>query len=145
MHPAKETDKAVVERARRALNVRWMFRWGMLCYAVMFLGFSGFFTLRTIRKLEGLTAEQLNEGFIFGAALAVVWSSSGVLGGLCLAKFLTGFTADFRTQELLVRYHDRLRDLGDSVGEGSGKPASSASGSQPSDSRATGTSSSAGP
>ena len=50
-------------------------------------------------------------GFVYGLALAVVWTTFGLIGALCLGKFLAGFRDDFRTQELLVRYHDRLRDL----------------------------------
>ena len=44
-------------------------------------------------------------------ALGIACSTLGVIGGLYLAKFLIGLSADFRTQELLVRYHDRLREL----------------------------------
>jgi hypothetical protein len=52
------------------------------------------------------------KGFVFGLALAVVWTTFGVLGALYLGKFLVGVSSDYRSQELLVRYHDRLRDLG---------------------------------
>jgi hypothetical protein len=36
----------------------------------------------------------------------------GLIGALFLGKALVGFGNDFRNQELLVRYHDRLRALG---------------------------------
>lgn len=78
----------------------------------MFLGVSVFFTIAGIRKIEDLDSEQLRMGFLYGLALAIVWTSFGVLGAICLGKFLVGFSSDFRPQELLVRYHDRLRDLG---------------------------------
>ena len=84
----------------------------MLFYAGLFLGLCGYFTLAGIRKIQDLEAEQLSMGFVYGMALAVTWATFGVLGGLCLGKFLTGFRGDFRLQELLVSYHDRLRDLG---------------------------------
>jgi hypothetical protein len=87
-------------------------RWGMLLYAVVFLGMCGYFTMLGIRKIDALDAEQVKSGFAYGLALAVVWTSFGLMGGLCLGKFLAGFGRDFRLHELAVSYHDRLRDLG---------------------------------
>lgn len=84
----------------------------MLLYAGLFLGLAGFFTVAGILKIENLDTEQLKMGFVYGLALAVVWTSFGVMGAICLGKFLVGFSGDFRPQELLIRYHDRLRDLG---------------------------------
>lgn len=110
--PAREKpDEAVVERARRVLATRKKLRWLMLIYGALFLGLSVYLTVKVVQKIENLDAEQLTMGFVFGLALAVVWTSFGLLGALCLGKFLAGFRDDFRTQELLVRYHDRLRDL----------------------------------
>jgi len=109
---AAQSHEAVVEKARRALAIRKELRWSMLLYAVMFLGISGYFTLVGIRKIENLDMDQLRMGFVYGLVLAVVWTSFGVLGAICLGKFLVGFSSDFRPQELLVCYHDRLRDLG---------------------------------
>lgn len=83
----------------------------MLVYATLLLGLSVYFTIQVVRKIENLYAEQLTMGFVFGLALAVVWTSFGLLGALCLGKFLAGFQNDFRTQELLLCYHDRLREL----------------------------------
>jgi heme/copper-type cytochrome/quinol oxidase subunit 2 len=107
-----QSDEQIVDKARRILAAKDKIRWIMLLYAVLFLGISGYFTLVGIRKIENLDAEQLKMGFVYGLALAVVWTSFGVLGAICLGKFLVGFGNDFRPQELLVRYHDQLRDLG---------------------------------
>lgn len=122
MSRANETDEAVVERARRVVAARRKLRWVMLAYATLFLGLSVYFTIQVVRKIENLSAEQLTLGFVFGLALAVVWTSFGLLGALCLGKFLAGFRDDFRTQELLVRYHDRLRELRDLPDDKSGGP-----------------------
>ncbi len=89
----------------------------MLAYAAVFLGICGCFTVAGIRKIESLDAEQLRAGFVYGLALAVCWTSFGIMGGLCLGKFLAGFRSDFRAFELLVGYHDRLRELGQLPGE----------------------------
>lgn len=112
MQRATQSDKEVVDKARRVVAAQRKGRWVMLLYAAMFLGMCGYCTLAGIRKIENLDAEQLRLGFVFGLALAVVWTSFGIMGGLCLGKFLAGFRSDFRQQELLVCYHDRLRDLG---------------------------------
>jgi hypothetical protein len=128
---AAPSDEAVVEKARRALAAKRKVRWAMLVYAAMFLGLSGYFTLVGVRKIENLDTEQLRMGFVYGLALAVVWTSFGVLGALCLGKFLVGVSSDFRPQELLVRYHDRLRDLGHLPDERNGEPGGPANGSQP--------------
>jgi hypothetical protein len=124
------SDEAVVEKARRALAVKRKVRWVMLVYAAVFLGLSGYFTLVGVRKIENLDTDQLRMGFVYGLALAVVWTSFGVLGAICLGKFLVGFSSDFRPQELLVRYHDRLRDLGQLSDERNGER-SPANGGQP--------------
>lgn len=84
----------------------------MLSYAIFFLGLCGYATVVCIRKVQGLDAEQLQIGFIQGLALSFMWVTFGLAGALCLGKFLSGFQNDFRLQELLVKYHDRLRDLG---------------------------------
>jgi len=82
-------------------------------------------------------------GFVYGLALAVVWTSFGVLGAMCLGKFLVGVSSDFRSQELLVRYHDSLRDLGQ-LPEENGEPDSAANRSQPMRSEINRTSAAAG-
>lgn len=97
-------------KARVLVAARAKLRWGVLLYAAFFLGMCGDFTVVGIRKLEN--SDQLSLGFVYGVAMGVLWMTFGILGGLCLAKFLSGMQGDFRLQELLVSYHDRLRDLG---------------------------------
>jgi len=138
------TDEAVVEKARRNVAATQKFRWVMLGYATLFLGLSGYFTLVGVRRIEGLDTEQLRMGFVYGLALAVVWTSFGVLGGICLGKFLAGVSSDVRQQELLISYHDRLRDLGQLPGERSGEQDGAANVSQPIRSETNRTSSAAG-
>lgn len=106
------SDEAVIEGARRALAMRRKVRWWMLLNAAFFLGLCGYLTLLGIRRIEALDADKLNMGFVFGLALAVVWTTFGVIGGLFLTKALIPFNGDFRREELLIQYHDRLRDLG---------------------------------
>jgi hypothetical protein len=111
MSRAAHSDEAVVERARRILAAKRKVMTQLLLSAVVFLGFSVYVTLLSIRKIENLDASRLTMGFVYGLALAFVWMTFGVAGALCLGKFLWGVGGDFRTQELLVRYHDRLREL----------------------------------
>lgn len=104
----------------------------MLLNAALFLGLCGYFTLAGIRKLENLDGDKLTLGFVYGLALAVVWTSFGVMGALFLAKALVGFSGDFRTLELLVRYHDHLRELKELPEEMSGEQCGPADGRPPS-------------
>ena len=137
----RQTDEQVVERARRVVASKGRLRWGMLLYAAVFLGMCGYFTVVGIHKTENL--EQLSMGFVYGLAMAVVWLTFGVMGGLFLGKFIAGFQRDFRLQELLVSYHDCLRDLG-RLPERAGKQGGPANRSQPTGSETNGTSSAAG-
>ncbi len=107
----KCSDDQIVARARRAVAAKRRLRWGMLMYAVMFLGTCAYFTVAGIHRIQDLDAEQVTSGFVFGLGLAVVWVSFGVMGGLCLGKFLAGVESELRLQELLISYHDRLREL----------------------------------
>src|SRR5713101_43168 len=111
MSRAIQSDEAFVEHARRTVPAKRRMRWVKLLYACLFLGLSGYFTIVGIRKVENLDAGLLNGGFVFGLALAVVWTSFGFLGSLCLGKFISGFGSELRAQELLIRYYDRLREL----------------------------------
>src|SRR5262245_21681531 len=110
MIPATKTDTDVVESARRACAAKGKLRWAMLGYAVALIGLSGYCTIRGALKIENLDTREM--GFVYGVALAVVWTSFGLAGSLCLGKFLVGFNRDIRLHKLLKCYHDRLRDLG---------------------------------
>jgi hypothetical protein len=125
----KKSDERVVEKARRVVAANRKLRWVMLLYATLFLGMCGYFTVTGIRKIESL--DQLSLGFVYGLAMAVLWITFGIVGGLCLGKFLTGVRGDFRLQELLVSYHDRLRDLGGLPDERTGEPTGPVNASQP--------------
>jgi hypothetical protein len=105
-----QSDEHLVLKARCLVAARGKLRWGVFLYAVVFLGMCGYFTVVGLRKLA--TSDQLGLGFVYGVAMGVLWMTFGIIGGLCLSKFLSGLQGDFRLQELLVSYHDRLRDLG---------------------------------
>jgi len=123
-----KSDEAVVEGARRVPAAKRRVRWVLLLYAVLFLGLCGYFTLAGIRKIDTLDADKLNMGFVYGFTLAIVWVSFGIIGALCLGKFLVGVSAEARIQELLILYHDRLRDLGKLPSEKDGDPNGKAKG-----------------
>lgn len=112
MHKTVPSDEDVVGMARRAVAAKGRLRWNLLILAALFIGLCGYFAFVGIRRIEALDAEQLKLGFVFGLGLAVVWTSFGLVGGLCLGKFLVGVRGDLRLEELLVQYHDRLRELG---------------------------------
>lgn len=128
MQHTKQADEQIIEKARHVVAVKRRFRWFLLLYATLFLGMCGYFTVAGIRKIESL--DELSLGFAYGVAMAVLWMSFGVMGGLCLGKFLTGLQSDYRLQELLISYHDRLRDLGQ-LPDGTTNTQGGANGSQP--------------
>jgi hypothetical protein len=129
MQHTKQVDEQVIEKARRVVAVKRRFRWFLLLYATLFLGMCGYFTVAGIRKIESL--DELSLGFAYGVAMAVVWMSFGVMGGLCLGKFLIGLQSEYRLQELLISYHDRLRDLGQLQEEKIGEPSDPGNWRQP--------------
>jgi hypothetical protein len=131
MQPIIESDAQLVEKSRRILAAQGKMRLAMLVYAAVFLGLCGYFTFIGIRKIDALDSEQLKGGFIYGLALAVVWTSFGVMGGVCLGKFVAGFRGDLRFHGLLIRYHDRLRDLGQLPAERTGEPGASPNAAPP--------------
>jgi hypothetical protein len=144
MQRVTQPDEEIVNKARRFVAAKRRVRWVLLLYAVMFLVMCGYFTLAGIRKIENLDAEQLRMGFVYGLALAVAWTSFGIMGGLCLGKFLAGFRGDFRVHELLVCYHDRLRDLSQLPHEKHVEAGGAANESQPMRSETNGTSPASG-
>jgi hypothetical protein len=108
-----DSDEMVVNRARRRIALMTKWRWGVLAYGIGFLALATFCTVAVIRKLELLEAQQLTGGFAYGVALGVTWVTLGTMGGLCVGKFMAGCQKDFREPQLLVRYYDRLRELGE--------------------------------
>lgn len=106
------SDHEVVARARRALSTKVKLRWFLLGYAFFLWGSCGYFTSLAVRKMEHWDLKYLTPSFIYGASFGLVLATFGIMGSLFLAKFLTGLRNDFRLQELVVTYHDRLRDLG---------------------------------
>lgn len=54
----------------------------------------------------------MTTGFATGIFLGLIGLFFGLLGAIGVARSVTGFKGHLRSQELLVAYHDRLRDLG---------------------------------
>jgi len=87
-------------------------RWVFLLYGLGFIGFCVYATTAVVQRLDRQDSLQLTAGFFTGIVLAFLCATCGVLGAVFLAQALSGFRSGTRTPELLVRYHDRLRDLG---------------------------------
>ncbi|MGP8199683.1 MAG: hypothetical protein ACLQU4_09300 [Limisphaerales bacterium] len=110
MSKTKESDEAVVERARKRLASRRSLRWVMFCYAIVFLGVAVHCNFKIIDRIEQSEDDQFLMGFMSGIATVIACLTYGIIGALCLGKSLAGFDRNLRTEELLVQYHDRLRD-----------------------------------
>jgi ABC-type lipoprotein release transport system permease subunit len=54
---------------------------------------------------------QLSAGFFTGIGLAFLSITIGVIGAILLTQSRSGFQGEMRSRELLVSYHDRLREL----------------------------------
>jgi len=106
-------DEAVVENARRLRIDRRKLRRERFFSGIALIASCIVLTVVVLRRLAGQSTVELNMGFFTGVFLALVWTTCGFLGALLLAKALSGFDGGLRTQELLVRYHDRLRELGE--------------------------------
>ncbi len=107
----EQFDRSIVEKARQLIAGKRKMRWSMLFYALAFLGICVYFAVALLGKIEALDG-QVGMGFVYGFAMAVAWMFFGIIGAFCLGKFASGFEKDFRLQELLVGYHDRLCELG---------------------------------
>jgi hypothetical protein len=105
-------DEALVESARRIRVDRRKRRRERFIYGSALILVCVVLTVFVLRMLAGQGTVELNAGFVTGVLLALLWTTCGFLGALLLAKALSGFDGGLRTQELLVRYHDRLRELG---------------------------------
>lgn len=112
LHSQPDSNEAIVDRARRRLMSKQQAPWLTLAMAVVFLGYFGWFLVQAKRRILESDSESVRMEFIWGFLTAVIWMFLGLTGSLCLGKFLSGFLNDFRKEELLVQYHDRLRDLG---------------------------------
>src|SRR5262249_32906574 len=64
-----------------------------------------------VQKLEKQDSIQLSAGFFTGVALGFMCTTLGALGAILVAKSTSGFQGSLRSSELLVTYHDRLREL----------------------------------
>ena len=112
MHQNIQSDEALVDRTRQLLTKRRRMRWVFLLYGLGFIGFCVYATAAVVQRLDRQDSVQMTTGFFTGIVLALLCTTCGVLGAVFLAQALSGFHSGTRMPELLLRYHDRLRDLG---------------------------------
>src|SRR5262249_5602422 len=109
---AQSKDEALVESIRRLCIDRRKLRRGRFLSGSALIALSIVLTAMVVRKIGSQGTAELGWGFFTGIFLAFLCSTSGFLGAFLLAKALSGFDGGLRMQELLVRYHDRLHELG---------------------------------
>jgi hypothetical protein len=112
MKHAAQSDSMLVENARRLVADARKIRWLMLVFAVVFFVTLGYWHISGTRKIEETSDGPYKSGFAFGVVFTIGYMTLSLGGAAFLAKFLTGFARDFRPFQLLVSYHDRLRELG---------------------------------
>ena len=95
MSSGTQSERKVVERARRALASKGKVRWTWLLSGAFFLGLCGCFLLGGMRRIEGLDSDKVSNGFVDGFALAAAWTSCAVLGALLLGKCLSCVSGDW--------------------------------------------------
>jgi len=105
------TDEELVEKVRALIAERKKLRWQRLICGVALLALCIFSVLSVVQKLERQDSMQLSAGFFGGIGLGFMCTTIGALGAILLAKSSSGFQGGTRLSELLVVYHDRLRDL----------------------------------
>jgi hypothetical protein len=105
------TDEELVEKVRALLAERKRLRWYRLIYGLALLGVCISLVVEVVQKLERQDSMQLSAGFFGGIGLGFMCTTIGALGAILLAKSSSGFQGGTRLSELLVVYHDRLRDL----------------------------------
>lgn len=105
------SDEQLVEKTRALLLERKKLRWYRLVYGIVLLVMYIWGTLDIVRRLEKTDSLQLTRGFLFGMALAFFLTCFGFFGAVLIAKSRSGFQNGLRSRELLVTYHDRLRQL----------------------------------
>jgi uncharacterized membrane protein len=105
------TNEQLVEKARAFLAERKRLRWYRLIGGVVLLALCISLVVRIVQKLEKQDSLQLTDGFCAGVGLGFMCTTLGTFGAILLAKSGSGFQGGMRSNELLVAYHDRLREL----------------------------------
>jgi len=105
------SDELLVEKARKQLRNETGLRWAILALGGLFLWMCYFAFSMIFQKIDQLGQDQVTVGFVAGFSLSFTCATFGVLGGLCIAKFIQGFAIDTQRSKLLVKYHDRLINL----------------------------------
>jgi hypothetical protein len=105
------TDEELVEKVRAFLAERKRLRWYRLIGGVALLALCISLVVTIVQKLEKQDSQQLIGGFCAGVALGFMCTTFGAFGAILLAKSGSGFQHGMRLNELLVTYHDRLREL----------------------------------
>jgi len=106
-----QSDEQLVEKARGLLAERKNLRWYRLACGVALLGVCISVILEVVQKFEKQDSIQLSTGFFTGIGLAFLCTTLGLVGAILLAQSKSGFRRAMRSRELLVSYHDRLREL----------------------------------
>jgi hypothetical protein len=105
------TDEELVEKTRALLAERKRLRWYRLIYGVALLAVCISVVAKVVQNFEKQDTMQLSAGFFGGIVLGLACTTVGAFGAILLAKSGSGFQGGMRLSELLVTYHDRLREL----------------------------------
>jgi len=105
------SDEELVEKARALLAESKKLRWHRLISGVALLALCIALVARVVQKFEQQDSRQLSAGFFAGIVLGLACTTIGAFGAILLAKSGSGFQGGMRLSELLVSYHDRLREL----------------------------------
>jgi hypothetical protein len=105
------TDEELVEKVRAFIAERSRLRWYRLICGLALLGVCISLVVEFVQKFEKQDSIQLSAGFFGGVGLGFMCTTIGALGAILLAKSSSGFRGSMRTSELLITYHDRLREL----------------------------------
>ena len=57
-----EQDRAIVERARRVVEMKKKMRWGILGAGILFLGICIYWVFQLLSKLDNISPEEISEG-----------------------------------------------------------------------------------
>lgn len=105
------TDEELVEKIRAFIAERRRLRWYRLICGLALLGVCISLVVEVVQKFERQDSIQLSAGFFAGIGLGLGCTTIGAFGAILLAKSSSGFQGGMRSSELLVTYHDRLREL----------------------------------